>query len=415
MIPADLAARLRMLADASFFNSGPAVPGTERIRELSARLPQLLPGQPFTATIQRPLPDGTYQAVVAGRNYTLALSQVAKPGDTLELIVTKNTPNAVFAQLAPPGATGAEAGSRPSLSATGQLISFLLTGQPAPAAPQLAAGKPLLPTPPTPGTPAPPQLAPVLRQALTQSGLFYESHQLKWISGKLDTAALLREPQGQAGAQRPALPGAPAAGAGASGATPTPAPAGGAGPAASAASSANVANTGTSTAAQSGVARLASNMAAVSGVAASAETDGRSERLSESLSATQTRAAAIPDRVLPLVHQQLDSMATQNYVLQGLAWPGQPFQWEIEDQQGGQGEQDDSRDDWNTTLRLTMPRLGQVEARMQLTPAGVALRLVAGDADTVAALQAARAQLDSALDAAGVALTGFVVEQRSNE
>lgn len=396
MIPSDLAARLRMLSEASFFDSEPAVQGTAKIRELQARLPQLLPGQPFSATIQRPLPDGTFQAIVAGRTYTLALSHAAKPGDTLELVVTKNTPNAVFAQLATPTATGAEAGSRPSLSATGQLISFLLTGQPTPAAPQLAAGKPLIAAPPAAGNA---QLAPMLKQALAQSGLFYESHQLKWLAGKLDTAALMREPQGQAGAARPAgAPGAPTPGTANAQTSPAPAAA------------------ATSTSAQAGAARLSSNMAAITGISQSAETDGGTERLSEALrSATQTRAAAIPDRVLPLVHQQLDSMATQNYLVHGQAWPGQPFEWEIEDHQGGQGEQDDTGDDWNTTLRLTMPRLGTVEARMQITPAGVALRLVTDSPDTAAALDAARERLESALDASDVALTGFIVEQRSDE
>jgi hypothetical protein len=33
---------------------------------------------------------------------------------------------------------------------------------------------------------------------------------------------------------------------------------------------------------------------------------------------------------------------------------------------------------WNTTLRLTLPGLGGIEARLHLTPAGVAIRLIAG-------------------------------------
>ena len=41
---------------------------------------------------------------------------------------------------------------------------------------------------------------------------------------------------------------------------------------------------------------------------------------------------------------------------------------------------------WNTTLRLTLPRLGGVEARLHLTPAGVALRLVADDTATLQTL-----------------------------
>ena len=442
MIPSDLAARLRMLTEASFFDSEPPIQGTARVREIQARLPQLVPGQQFTATLLRGLPDGTYQAVVAGRNYTLALNQSAKAGDTLELVVTKSTPGTVYAQAVPAQA-GAADPARANLSPTGRLISFLLTGQPEPKPALLAAGRPLLNAPPAGGGA---ELAPMLRQALSQTGLFYESHQLQWLSGKLDTAHLLKEPQGQQTSARPQ------ANMSAPGTTTTPqAPA---------------------TEAQSLAARLALNASALAGGnaltrtaegqaakylevsqslttgrpyapadravvadgapkdaagaaqravpaqqgAASPGQSNAAARGSESLTGQQAldsaqRAPTVPDRLIPLVHQQLNAMATQTYVWHGQAWPGQPIEWEIEDPQRESSAPGDEPDDsWNTTLRLTLPQLGGVEARMHLTPAGLALRLVADDPDTVAALDAARSRLDSALSAANVPLTGFVVE-----
>lgn len=392
MIPGDLAARLRMLTEASFFDSEPPVQGTAKVREIQARLPQLLPGQQFTANIQRSLPDGTFQAVVAGRSYTLALNHAAKAGDSLELIVTRSTPNAVFAQLANPAGTGAEAAVRPNLSPTGQLISFLLTGQPAAQATALAAGKPLVATPPV-ATSAP--LAAAIRQAVAQSGLFYESHQLQWLSGKMDTAALQREPQSGFAQPRGAAPGGQGA-----------APQGAATPASSSATPQ----------AQAGLARLAGNAAAITGISESAETDGSSERLAEALrGGAQARLAPVPERLMPLVHQQLDGMATQQYVLHGQAWPAQHFELTLEDpgQQGnGQGE---DATDWNTTLRLKMPRLGSVEARLQLTREGVAIRLSAADAETATKLERGQAELASALEAADLPLLGFVVERTRNE
>ena len=58
----------------------------------------------------------------------------------------------------------------------------------------------------------------------------------------------------------------------------------------------------------------------------------------------------------------------------------------------GMGDRDPERDRaaaedgaeayWNTTLRLTLPGLGGVEARLHLTPAGVAMRLITDSADT---------------------------------
>ena len=117
---------------------------------------------------------------------------------------------------------------------------------------------------------------------------------------------------------------------------------------------------------------------------------------------------------MPVVHQQLDALATQQYVWQGQAWPGQPIEWVIEDPQGeGSREGDDAEPTWNTTLRLTMPRLGGVEAQLHLTPAGVALRLRADDPATIHALDAGGAALASALEAANLKLTGLVVEPRN--
>ena len=64
MIPSDLAARLRLLNEASFFNTDPPVAGLQRAREIQAQLPDLVPGQRFFATLQRTLPDGTFRAIV---------------------------------------------------------------------------------------------------------------------------------------------------------------------------------------------------------------------------------------------------------------------------------------------------------------------------------------------------------------
>lgn len=375
MIPTDLAARLRMLAEASFFDSEPPVQGTARVREIQARLPQLLPGQQFSAHITRALPDNTFQAVVAGRTYTLALNQPAKQGDTLELVVTRQTPSAVFAR--PVGDSTANAAAqtatRPSLSATGRLISFLLTGQPAPQPAPLANGKPLLDAPPSNSA----QLAPALRQALAQSGLFYESHQAKWIAGRTSTESLLSEPQGR---QAPLPPGTGTP------STTAPAP------------------------------RVSPNpMAAASPAADQAE--GRLERTqTEAATLGGARMAAVSERLMPLIHQQLDAMATQQHLLHGQAWPGQHFEWEIDDPRGEDHQHEGGQpEEWDSTLRLSMPRLGQIEARLHLTPAGVAIRLVSHDEAVAGRLSAGRERLDAALAAADVPLTGFASEVRDAE
>ena len=399
MIPADLAARLRLINEASFFNTEPPVAGLQRAREIQAQLPELVPGQRFFATLQRTLPDGTFRALVAGQQMTLSLNSAAKSGDTLELEVSQVTPRAVFARIVGAETAAANtASAQPALSQTGRLISFLLTGQPTPQPASLAGNQPLLNAPPASGT----QLVPLLRQALGQSGLFYESHQAQWVLGKLDTAALLREPQGQQSA--------PGAGAGQPG---TGASTNATGQAATATASATP-STPAAPAAQA-AATAAARIAGGADEAAQVDSTRNAAALRAGVEeAAPVRTQPIPERLMPVVHQQLDALATQQYVWQGQAWPGQPIEWVIEDPQGeGNNEGEDTEPTWNTTLRLTMPRLGGVEAQLHLTPAGVALRLRADDPATIHALDAGGAALASALEAANLKLTGLVVEPRN--
>lgn len=412
MIPSDLAARLRTLTEASFFETEPPVPGLQRAREIQARLPELVPGQRFLATLQRTLPDGSFRAVVAGQQMTLALDGSAKAGDTLELEVTQLTPRTVFARVVGgEAATTAGASAQPALSQTGRLISFLLTGQPVPSPASLAGNRPLLDAPPTAGS----QLVPVLRQALGQSGLFYESHQVQWVLGKLETAALLREPQGQAGGANTAGGGAGASAGGAAAAA-----AGGAAASGPGATAAAAAGPATATAGQAAgtTAETASRATEAAASRSAADTEANRSASTTARAALDETAAprpgAIPERLMPVVHQQLDALATQQYVWQGQAWPGQNFEWWIEDpQHEGEHAGDEPENAWNTTLRLTLPRLGGVEARLHLTPAGVALRLVADDRATLQTLDGGAAALASALEAANLKLTGLVIEPRA--
>lgn len=360
MIPSDLASRLRMLTEASFFSTEPSVSPLNRVRAISSRLPDFTPGERIVATLHQANQDNTYQGRVNGREVVLSLPQAVKSGDTLELIVSHVTPRAVFAQLAQPQSAPTD---KPALSQTGKLISFLLTGQPPAGTARLSEGQPLVAAPPG-DQEAINQLASKLGSAVSGSGLFYESHQARWLAGQIDTATLLREPQG-----REPPHGARDVEASRS---PLPLP--------------------TTAAPHDETAETTSTIAGP---------------------ATQLKSEAQPvaERLVPLVHQQLDTLATHQVAWQGQIWPGQMMEWEIEDPEGREGGEDGEPGPyWNTTLRLSLPGLGGIEARLHLTPVGVAVRLITSEADSRALLEAGQPRLAEALAAANVPLTGLVAE-----
>ncbi len=103
MIPPEVAARVRLLAQELQPEAAtPRVEAVHRIRPADAvqsELPrELQQGAIFRATIQRPLPDGTFVALVAGREMTLAIDRALKSGDTLELVVTQRDGNTLLAR-----------------------------------------------------------------------------------------------------------------------------------------------------------------------------------------------------------------------------------------------------------------------------------------------------------------------------
>ncbi|MFN7087957.1 MAG: flagellar hook-length control protein FliK [Burkholderiales bacterium] len=328
-------------------------------RPIPADLPELRPGQTFQARILEPLPDNTYRALVAGKQLTLQLPEGAKPGDQLELVVVDRSMRTIIAQRIAAGNAAAEAASPypfTRLSPTARLIGALLPaeGEAVPSVP-LNRGQPLI-TAPQQGRFSATQLAETLARTVTQSGLFYEAHQAEWVKGRLPLEQLLQEPQGRFSS--------PAAFAhvtmqkiGAGETAPLPVP------------------PEQTTTAQGTSQQMAAN------------------------------AAQIPEALRPIVQQQLEAAAFQRIVWHGEIWPQQTMEWAIEwedERAGKDGEQENKS--WHTTLTLTTPRLGRIEARLRLTSQGIQVALTVADADSAAKLRAAVPQLTAALDRAGVPL-----------
>lgn len=372
LIPPDAGLQLKPHAEAHLQPLSPA-------RPTPVDLPELQTGQSFTARIQEAMPENIYKALVAGKQLTLHLPEGAKAGDLLELVVVDRTARMLIAHQVQRGAP-AEAGQQvypfATISRAAQMIGQLLVPEgEAPAPTQLNRGQPLL----TQAQPTAQNLLPALRNAVSQSGMFYESHQAQWVAGKLPLSGLLQEPQGQL--SNPALLAAH---------------------------------------------RIAQEALRMSG--AGAETTGRPIQPTalatpaaatgiEGTESKQASAAAIsqsvPEALRPLVQQQLEAAAGQRLMWQGAVWPGQTMDWEIEWEQRreeGRSSADDDNERWRTTLALTTPRLGRINATLQLDGGGVRIAIAAPNTGSAGDLRDAVPKLAAALGEAGVPLLAMQVK-----
>ncbi|WP_417070715.1 flagellar hook-length control protein FliK [Niveibacterium terrae] len=358
MIPSDLYSRLRILLDTPLPEVAP-VARTHAVQNL-----EFANGQRFTAQILNPLPDGTFKALVAGRTVTLSLPESVKSGDVLELVVSRATPQAVFAQQLQPST---EATPKPQLSPTAQLFSQMISGRLGEADPApLNRGTPMLPQAPVTAaqiSQIAANLAPALAKAVGQSGLFYESHQAQWVDGERTLESLKAEPQGQLSI---------------------------------AAKNAAAAHP-----------QLVSQRPQTQTMDAERSAQSPSPiRGGESNVVTQT----VPREVQSLVHQQLESLVSQQLVWQGQVWPGQTMEWRVDvPEREGSGREELEPQNWHTSLRLALPDLGELDAELILNASGVAIRINAASADAAARLQQALPDLADALAAAGVPLTGSAI------
>jgi len=531
MIPPDVVNSLRtLLPDQQAAALSPKNQPVAAVQRIADVLSNLVPGQRILAEIQSMLPNGTYRATVAQRDVTLALPFAAKPGDSLELEVTESEGKLTLAFVANRGdpalGKGQAASAATTLSNAGKLIGDLMQeingeGKRAPAAP-LNGNQALVSSMPKDAA----QLAPILKQALSQSGMFYEAHQARWVAGKIPTEQLRQEPQGkqlpaqpaqiiQPGTQQQAappatIPGPPlaplltvqshatitqAAAAPAQPSNTMPHQAGptpgaqqaspptsipaatqnqhaqqgglvynlqqlrgtiiqpqnvphpaiqinslptptqltqtplGAGfpPSASPPVSSLPAEPTPGTSVNPGIARPESSPAQ-SGASPNApaqlpsnDAETRNNQL-PGMPSTQgpdkitnqppSQGVGIPRDIAPLVQQQLDGLANQNFAWQGQVWPGQKMWWEIGENPEDRnlvGEEADAR--WHTRLKLILPNLGGVDARLHLQADGeLGIRILSNTPEGETRLRDGLSALHKQLEAAGLNVRQILID-----
>jgi len=356
MIKTESLTRLRLLVGAM---RPPLVAGAR-----DGELPPLQPGQAIQAGVGRQS-NGGHLVEVGGRVFEFRLPDGTRPGDFLRLVYLHSEPRPTFALLRVERAVDAPDAT---LSGAARLLSSLRQHdpehEPVPARTQAMA---VLPA----DFPEPLQVAALLREAFSLSGVFYEFHQSQWVMGSRSIAQLEQEPQGRL---------APL--------TPQPSPV----------QASQHAATADAPIIEAAV-ELADLLPAP--LAATAASDHE---------VTPARLPAHPD-TFPLIRQQLAALETGHVAWRGEIWPGQQMDWDI-------GEAPDEEHPevarvWRTSLRLQLPVLGEVEARIDLGAQGTRVRILGDSDEHCALLRANAASLAEAFVAAGLPVAGMEVATRA--
>lgn len=310
----------------------------------------LMPGQQARAEIVAELPTGRVQVKLADQLLEMNLPKSARGGSELSLMFISDKPQLLFALPQPSNGAAANA-----LNQVGRWLSFVTrvnaaeTPAPAPS--------PLLPAPV--GNAAEPEiqgLAGRLREALSRSGVFYESHVADWVAGKSTIHELLLEPQGKL-----------------------------------------------SQPAKADDVRKSNPETAVREA-----TPGNIREAVTGMTGREAKVAEIADQqTLHLIRQQLSVLQNAHFVWQGEAWPGQRMDWTVEEREAEQGSSPDRH--WSTTLSLELPHLGKVSADVTLQGKQLQVNIQAESPASATAMREQTQKLQDGMSAAGLALADLVI------
>ncbi len=211
------------------------------------------------------------------------------------------------------------------------------------------------------GGPSARALGQALRNALQTSGLFYESHLTDMVFGRKNPSTLENEPQARLSRDT--------------------------------ASHANAQARGRTEAGSTSRSGGGAEAPASSGGSAASSTPG-------------APISGIHQDLTVLVRQQLDVLANQTVNWQGEAWPGTQMEWEVERDPYG-ADRESAVPTWATRVKLDLPRLGLVDARLNLAGDQIVLQLIAPH--SASEINDSSDMLRSRLLAAGLTLSNLTV------
>ncbi|MSM38705.1 MAG: hypothetical protein GJT30_03665 [Geobacter sp.] len=116
-------------------------------------------------------------------------------------------------------------------------------------------------------------------------------------------------------------------------------------------------------------------------------------------------------QTLPLLRQQLTTLYSGQFVIQGEAWQGQQFKWSINKE--GSRQEAHAPNSWETSLRLDLPRMGAISADVRLLGTQVQIAFKTNRDESKELMHKEEDRLRDGLNKAGLLVTGL--EIRSDE
>lgn len=342
--------------------------------ESSRRLDQIAIGREISATVQSKLNDGTHLVQLGQAHARMALPLGTQVGDQLKMILIAREPRPTFLL------NGQGASASTSISTAARLIDQLIQSTQSDAStPTLKGATPLL------GRFGldPQQLATQLRQALSGSGLFYESHLQQWVAGSRSLADLAREPQARMRAQQ---------------------------------DSQTALSPQDMTRLASGLRELGDHAQAILRMIRDAQKQNGNPLNVDAdiLTRDQAKLPTLDPELARMIQMQLDALEHQHVRWQGELRPGQVCEWEVAEEPSEGDPENHAASSWSSTMRFELPHLGMIEAKVRLIGQHVDVRIVAPDDVSAETLKQHTALLDDALAAAGLPLDAVLVQTEFN-
>ena len=309
----------------------------------------LAPGQQLKGEVVASLGGGRFMLQVADQALEFSMPKGTRRGELINLFFITESPQATFLLAR----FGRQGDSR--VSDTGRWLSSFLGTAARQVAAQETMGtvRTLLTSTPADST----QVGRMLQQGLRESGLFYESHLTRWFGGEYPLEEILREPQGRLSHLKqlatPAQPGVPQA--------------------------EELARAGIKT----GSMEVMEEMVKQAGVA-------------------RPHEGVADQRAMSVVQEQLKAMQSGQVVFHCDLFPGQKMEWSVTERDAHRNKEGNRERGWDTALKLDLPKLGAIRARLTLDGNRVSIEVRAAQEHTAEFLGDGRAGLVEQLQAAGL-------------